>query len=199
MDGVADLPVPTFVIALTNRRELVDNAILRPGRLEVHVGVGKPDEKGRKEILRIHAEKMRSSGRLALAGAASGGAEECVLEVRHGTPPSHLTGPQLTRSMMTWQVVDDDTYDTWLGQLASQTSGFSGAAMAALVRSAVARSLDRSVESFDTDGCRVTENDFELAIDDLRSSSLELELSDESAEEGMGESESEALKEGSAS
>ena len=93
MDGVAGLPVPTFVIALTNRRELVDNAVLRPGRLEVHVEVGKPDEKGRKEILRIHAEKMRSSGRLALAGAASGGAEECVLEVRHGTPPSHLTGP----------------------------------------------------------------------------------------------------------
>ena len=64
MDGVADLPVPTFVIALTNRRELVDNAILRPGRLEVHVGVGKPDEKGRAKILKIHAEPMRASGRL---------------------------------------------------------------------------------------------------------------------------------------
>ena len=37
MDGVADLLTPTFVIALTNRRELVDSAVLRPGRLEVQV------------------------------------------------------------------------------------------------------------------------------------------------------------------
>ena len=35
MDGVAQLPVPTFVLALTNRRELIDEAVLRPGRLEV--------------------------------------------------------------------------------------------------------------------------------------------------------------------
>ena len=38
MDGVAQLPVPTFVLALTNRRELIDDAILRPGRLEVRAG-----------------------------------------------------------------------------------------------------------------------------------------------------------------
>ncbi|KAH8050230.1 hypothetical protein JL720_15421 [Aureococcus anophagefferens] len=40
MDGVSELPVPTFVLALTNRRELVDDAVLRPGRLEVHVEEG---------------------------------------------------------------------------------------------------------------------------------------------------------------
>ena len=39
MDGVAQLPVPTFVLALTNRRELIDDAILRPGRLEVRARV----------------------------------------------------------------------------------------------------------------------------------------------------------------
>ena len=76
MDGVAGLPVPTFVIALTNRRELIDPAVLRPGRLEVQVEVGRPDHCGRVAILRIHAEKMRASGRLAL-GTPRGDADGC--------------------------------------------------------------------------------------------------------------------------
>merc|ERR1711924_337781 len=66
MDGIAAMPVPTFVLALTNRRELIDGAILRPGRLEAHVEVPLPDLDGRGQILRIHAEKMRQSGRLRL-------------------------------------------------------------------------------------------------------------------------------------
>ena len=34
MDGVTNMPVPTFILALTNRRELIDEAVLWPGRLE---------------------------------------------------------------------------------------------------------------------------------------------------------------------
>jgi vesicle-fusing ATPase len=152
MDGVASLPAPTFVIALTNRRELIDPAVLRPGRLEVQVAVGRPDDDGRTAILRIHAEKMRASGRLAL-GTPRGDAEDgCTFE-----PP------------------DDATYARWLANVASRTSGFSGAALAALVRGAIARALDRSVEALDTDGCSVTEGDFVAAIVDLRATSLELE------------------------
>lgn len=127
MDGVADLPVPTFVLALTNHRELVDSAVLRPGRLEVHVEIGKPDAIGRAAILKIHAEKMRASGRLSLSGAAGGKAsddddESCDLEV-----------------------VDDETYDAWVKGLAEESDGFSGAALAAITRAAVSRALDRSV------------------------------------------------------
>ena len=155
MDGVASLPVPTFVIALTNRRELIDPAVLRPGRLEAQVEVGRPDADGRAAILRIHAEKMRASGRLALGTPASGDADDaCTLE-----PP------------------DEATYVRWLTNVASRTRGFSGAALAALVRGAIARALDRSVEALDTDGCSVTEGDFVSAIEDLRATSLELEQS----------------------
>ena len=152
MDGVADLPVPTFVLALTNRRELVDNAVLRPGRLEVQVTIGKPDESGRAAILGIHAEKMRESGRLALDDGSANEGEGCTLER-----------------------VSDDSYASWLETIAAQTEGFSAAAMAAIVRAAVARALDRSVLSEDTSGCRVNNADFQSAIADLRSSSLELE------------------------
>jgi len=35
------------VIAMTNRKDMIDDAILRPGRFEVHIEVSLPDEKGR--------------------------------------------------------------------------------------------------------------------------------------------------------
>ena len=36
---------------MTNRKDLIDEAILRPGRLEVHIPIGLPDEEGRRQIL----------------------------------------------------------------------------------------------------------------------------------------------------
>jgi len=46
------------VIAATNRPDIIDPALLRPGRLEKLIYVPPPDEKGRLEILRIHTRKM---------------------------------------------------------------------------------------------------------------------------------------------
>jgi len=174
MDGVADLPVPTFVLALTNRRELVDSAVLRPGRLEVQVAVEKPDASGREAVLRVHAEKMRRSGRLYLGDQASRSGDE-------------EDGCELA-------VAGDESYSEWIQRIAQQTDGFSAAAIAATVRAAVARALDRSVIDDDPLGCRVTPTDFERAIDDLRTSSLELETyQTESAVPVVGEEEAEAV------
>lgn len=53
-----------LIIGMTNRKDLIDDAILRPGRLEVHVEIGLPDEHGREQILRIHTKSMRDSGYL---------------------------------------------------------------------------------------------------------------------------------------
>eukprot|EP00173_Palmaria_palmata_P004612 Plantae.Rhodophyta-Palmaria_palmata.ctg6632.p1 GENE.Plantae.Rhodophyta-Palmaria_palmata.ctg6632~~Plantae.Rhodophyta-Palmaria_palmata.ctg6632.p1 ORF type:complete len:387 (+),score=54.21 Plantae.Rhodophyta-Palmaria_palmata.ctg6632:301-1461(+) len=50
---------------MTNRKDLIDEALLRPGRLEVHVEISLPDEHGRQQILRIHTAKMRANGMLA--------------------------------------------------------------------------------------------------------------------------------------
>ena len=38
---------------MTNRKDLIDEAILRPGRLELHIEIGLPDEKGRQQIINI--------------------------------------------------------------------------------------------------------------------------------------------------
>jgi len=40
---------------------MIDEALLRPGRLEVHMEIGLPDEKGRLQIIRIHTNKMRTN------------------------------------------------------------------------------------------------------------------------------------------
>ncbi len=45
-----------IVMAATNRVDILDPAILRPGRFDRKIGVGKPDIKGREEILRVHAK-----------------------------------------------------------------------------------------------------------------------------------------------
>ncbi|MFB6227407.1 MAG: AAA family ATPase [Halobacteriales archaeon] len=55
LDGLADNP-NLVVLAATNRREMLDQALLRPGRLETHVEVPEPDRPARQEILRIHTE-----------------------------------------------------------------------------------------------------------------------------------------------
>jgi vesicle-fusing ATPase len=46
IDGVKALN-NILVIGMTNRKDLIDEAVLRPGRFEVHIEVGLPDEAGR--------------------------------------------------------------------------------------------------------------------------------------------------------
>ena len=47
------------VISTTNRLDVLDEAILRPGRLERHIEINSPDERGRFDILKIHTGTMK--------------------------------------------------------------------------------------------------------------------------------------------
>ena len=64
IDGV-DALNNILLIGMTNRRDMLDEAILRPGRLEVHIEIGLPDEAGRAQILKIHSQKMSENEFLA--------------------------------------------------------------------------------------------------------------------------------------
>ncbi|XP_055366652.1 vesicle-fusing ATPase isoform X1 [Betta splendens] len=64
IDGVEQLN-NILVIGMTNRPDLIDDALMRPGRFEVKMEIGLPDEKGRVQILNIHTSKMRSFNLLA--------------------------------------------------------------------------------------------------------------------------------------
>ncbi|MGH9314520.1 MAG: ATP-dependent zinc metalloprotease FtsH [Vicinamibacterales bacterium] len=57
MDGF-DQTHGIVVIAATNRADILDHALLRPGRFDRQVTVGNPDLKGRDEILRVHLRKV---------------------------------------------------------------------------------------------------------------------------------------------
>ena len=63
IDGPEELN-NVLLLAMTNRKDLIDEAILRPGRFEVQVEITIPDEKGRLEIFQIQTKNMREHGLL---------------------------------------------------------------------------------------------------------------------------------------
>ncbi|OEL20380.1 Vesicle-fusing ATPase [Dichanthelium oligosanthes] len=64
IDGVEALN-NVLLIGMTNRKDLLDEALLRPGRLEVHIEINLPDENGRLQILQIHTNKMKENSFLS--------------------------------------------------------------------------------------------------------------------------------------
>ncbi len=58
MDGFARTE-GVIVLAATNRPDILDPALLRPGRFDRQIHVGRPDVKGREEILKVHAKGKR--------------------------------------------------------------------------------------------------------------------------------------------
>ena len=74
MDGF-DASKGVVILAATNRPDSLDPALLRPGRFDRRIPVELPDLKGREEILKVHAKKVRLGDDIdfnALARAASG-------------------------------------------------------------------------------------------------------------------------------
>jgi len=71
MDGFAPNQ-GIVVIAATNRPDILDPALLRPGRFDRQVTVGAPDVKGREQILRIHARKIALDPQVDLRQIARG-------------------------------------------------------------------------------------------------------------------------------
>ena len=63
LDGVDQLN-NILLIGMTNRKDMIDDALLRPGRLEVKIEISLPDEHGRTQILKIHTAQMAQHGNL---------------------------------------------------------------------------------------------------------------------------------------
>ena len=127
------------MIGMTNRRELLDSALLRPGRLEVQIEVPMPDKHGRREILNIHFGTLRKSGRLSkqLCYAIDGIPCSPRFELKAGrelrpeeNEMSNGKRGKVKHGLVTLFQKVRPCYD-----LAAETEGFSGADIAGLVRS----------------------------------------------------------------
>ena len=71
MDGF-DATSGLIILAATNRPDVLDPALLRPGRFDRQVLVDRPDLKGREAILRIHSKSVKLSPEVDLASVARG-------------------------------------------------------------------------------------------------------------------------------
>jgi len=99
-----------IVLAATNRPDILDPALLRPGRFDRQIYVGAPDAKGREEILKVHAKNKRLDGSvrlrtIAMATAGFTGAdlsnllnEAAILAARDNRPA--LSMKDLNEAMM---------------------------------------------------------------------------------------------------
>ena len=70
MDGF-DATVGVIIMAATNRPEILDPALLRPGRFDRHVAIDRPDVRGREEILKVHVREVKLSAEVDLAKVAA--------------------------------------------------------------------------------------------------------------------------------
>lgn len=147
LDGIHALNNILF-IGLTNRKELLDPALLRPGRLEAQIEIPLPLENGRREILQILFRELKKQGRLS----------QNLCDALDGV---HRKRGRLRSSRR----VDLAAKRT--------TGGFSGADLAGLVRNAGSIALDRCRQQNDGDisGLIITLDDTMKALTEIRATS----------------------------
>ncbi len=113
MDGF-DTQEGVIIIAATNRPDVLDPALLRPGRFDRQVTISLPDVNGREEILRVHVKKIKLAGGVDLSKIARGtpgfsGAElanlineSALLAARRGLSAVTLDEMEEARDKVRW-------------------------------------------------------------------------------------------------
>ena len=168
MDGVEAIP-NVLLIGLTNRRELLDDALLRPGRLEVQIEIPLPNKEGRREILNIHFDALRKRGRLSLPLCQA--LDGTKSPEQHLSEESSSTGPTkgrkrraLKKALRLGQYYPFDLADD------SVTGGFSGASLEGLVRCAGSLALARARKQ----GLGV--ESLQITLDDVKDALVEVQI-----------------------
>ena len=149
---------------MTNRRELLDTALLRPGRLEVQIEIPLPNKEGRREILQIHFDALRKKGRLskplcyAIDGVSYKATQDNAEDIERVSKRQRL-------KKIIKKSISFSAYDLAAD---SVTGGFSGADIQGLVRCAGSIALARAR----TNNHGV--EDLQVTLDDVKSALIEV-------------------------
>ncbi|CAL5390710.1 unnamed protein product [Camellia sinensis] len=179
IDGVESLN-NVLLIGMTNRKDLLDEALLRPGRLEVQVEISLPDENGRFQILQIHTNKMKENSFLApdinlqeldnFRSPLHGSNEQLAEHAMSTDKEGNLAGGDWILARKDGNVSDGDTEK----EQAARTKNYSGAELEGVVKSAVSYALNRQLsmddltKPVDEESIKVTMEDFLNAVSEVR-------------------------------
>ena len=106
MDGFSDNE-GVIVMAATNRADILDNALLRPGRFDRRVYVGLPDIKGRTDILKVHARGKRLGDDVDLTDIAKGTPGFTGADLENLLNEAALLAVRRHRKFITQKDIDD--------------------------------------------------------------------------------------------
>ena len=106
MDGF-DTNVNVILIAATNRPDVLDPALLRPGRFDRQVGVNAPDLKGREQILQVHSKDKPIAKDIDLALVARRTPGFTGADLANVLNESALLAARLNRPEITDEIIDE--------------------------------------------------------------------------------------------
>lgn len=106
MDGF-DTSEGVILMAATNRPDVLDKALLRPGRFDRRVMIGLPDIKGRYEILKVHARKIKLDPTVDLMAIARGTPGASGADLENLLNESALLAARRNRTAVTAQDIAD--------------------------------------------------------------------------------------------
>jgi proteasome-associated ATPase len=152
MDGIDSLNDVVIILA-SNRADLIDPAILRPGRIDRKIKVNRPNRAGTRDIYRIYlTNDLPYDGALAKEADHIGGAVERLIE-----------------RFVDWQFARRDenkfleiTFRSGRKEMLYRSDLISGAIIASIVERAKAMAIKRSIASERSEG--ITEDDLQLAF-----------------------------------
>lgn len=114
MDGFTDNQ-GVIVIAATNRRDILDPALLRPGRFDRQITVGYPDIKGREAILRVHTKNKKLAPDISLATIAKGTAGFTGADLANLVNEAALLAARNNRKAITQPDIEEATINVVAG------------------------------------------------------------------------------------